>query len=329
MPFRRLECTVYRNEVVLSLLSSIVRGMGRSLRMFEPNTVYFITSRTAYGRLFMTPTPAVNAAIGGILAHAIRRHDVKVYNFVFLSNHFHMLLSGKPAAIATFMKYLCGNIATKVSALLDLQGPFWSHRYSAQAVLDDDAVIDRMRYIFQHGVKEGLVDSHIAWPGIKALPQLLGDAAPAYAWPVLAKQNIKVVSPELLVPTPIVLTSYVVATPSVDHPDHTAQIRKLAGEAQQEARLSRDGSPWLGLAAILNQDPKAEPIKPNLKPRPLCHTTLSELYHGFRQTYRDFVAAYREATAALYRGDFSIPFPAYAFPPAMRFGGALSEPQLC
>ncbi|PTL74953.1 hypothetical protein DAT35_57475 [Vitiosangium sp. GDMCC 1.1324] len=47
---------------------------------------------------------------------------------------------------------------------------------SVPPVLDDEALVGRLRYVLTHGVKEGLVERSAEWPGLTCLPQLLGPA---------------------------------------------------------------------------------------------------------------------------------------------------------
>ena len=56
----------------------------------------------------------------------------------------------------------------------------WPLSYSAEPVLDDTALVGRLRYVLAHGEKEGLVDRSAEWPGLTCLPQLLGPARPAF-----------------------------------------------------------------------------------------------------------------------------------------------------
>ena len=132
-----------------------------------------------------------------MLAHALKRFAIKLFNFVFLSNHGHLLLQAPEGMLPHFMQFLLGNVARKLGTLHDWHDKFWGRRYSAEAVLDDDAVNGRMIYIFQHGVKEGLVEHHGTWPGLKALPQLLGQPQASFNWPILAGQNEAAVPWEL------------------------------------------------------------------------------------------------------------------------------------
>ena len=75
------------------------------------------------------------------MAKAVQRFDVKLFGMCFMSNHYHLLLSSKDAAsLAQFMQYLNSNIARELGRLHNWREKFWSRRYRATAVLDDDAV---------------------------------------------------------------------------------------------------------------------------------------------------------------------------------------------
>ena len=71
----------------------------------------------------------------------------------------------------------------------------------------------------------------------------------------------------------------------------------------------------LGQKRILNQDPLSSPRQSSKTPAPLCHTTCARLRARFRQAFRDFVSAYKEAYTQLSRGHFKDVFPEGAIPP--------------
>ncbi|MCY1078766.1 hypothetical protein [Archangium lansingense] len=64
------------------------------------------------------------------------------------------------------MQYLRANLSKKLGRLVDWRGGFWERRYSAEPVLDDAALVGRLRYVLAHGVKEGLVEKCAEWPGL-------------------------------------------------------------------------------------------------------------------------------------------------------------------
>ena len=131
--------------------------MGRPLRMYEADAYYFVTARCFQSRLLLRPSPRMAEVLGGVLAKAAEKHDVELCGFVAASNHVHLLCRARDGALSDFMKYFLGNVAKKVGRLVDWRGQLWERRFSAEKVLDDDALEGRLRYILSHGVKEGLV----------------------------------------------------------------------------------------------------------------------------------------------------------------------------
>src|SRR5690349_18662890 len=159
-------------------------GMGWPLRMFQEEGLYFVTSRCFQGRLLLRPSAEVNEVVGGVLARAVQHSagTIRLHAFTFASNHFHLLVWARGAALASFMQYLRSNLSRKVGRLVDWSGGFWERRYSAEPVLDDTALVGRLRYVLAHGVKEGLVERSAEWPGLTSLPQLLGPARRVFQW---------------------------------------------------------------------------------------------------------------------------------------------------
>ncbi|WP_306413606.1 transposase, partial [Cystobacter fuscus] len=175
--------------------------MGWPLRMFQEEGLYFVTSRCFQGRLLLRPGAEVNEVVGGVLARAVQQSagTVRLHAFTFASNHFHLLVWARGAALASFMQYLRANLSKKVGKLVDWSGGFWERRYSAEPVLDDTALVGRLRYVLAHGVKEGLVERSAEWPGLTCLPQLLGPARRLFRWFNWTKRWSKRGSEELAV----------------------------------------------------------------------------------------------------------------------------------
>ncbi len=64
--------------------------------------------------------------------------------------------------------YQC-NLAKEAGRLVDWQGKVWSRRYDGIVVSDEPEVQwKRLKYVLAGGVKEGLAESPIEWPGLFA-----------------------------------------------------------------------------------------------------------------------------------------------------------------
>jgi REP element-mobilizing transposase RayT len=184
-------CAVSSREVSgTSLAWFVLRGLGagegthlaRPIRMYGAGIPYFVTVRCLHGRLFLRPSDRTNEVLGGVLARAARLAGIEVFAFVFASNHVHLLVRGPPDKLPSFMQYLLTNISKKIGALVGWRGAFWERRYSAEPVLDEEALLGRIRYILSHGVKEGLVATCQDWPGLSSLSMMLDGEPRRFRW---------------------------------------------------------------------------------------------------------------------------------------------------
>ena len=139
--------------------------MSRPLRMLDPSAIFLATVRCLQGRLFLRSSRETYDVLGGVLARAVRLYGVEIFAFNFASNHLHLIVRAPRGNLPQFMQYLLSNISKKVGPLVKWRGAFWERRYSAQPLLDDAALLDKVRYVLAHGVKEGLVRHCSEWPG--------------------------------------------------------------------------------------------------------------------------------------------------------------------
>ena len=107
---------------------------------------------------------------------------MKVCAFVFLSNHYHLLLRPRDASqLAAFMSHFNGNLAKEAGRLHRWRQKFWGRRYRAIPIsFEPEAQIDRLKYLLEQGCKENLVAKPQDWPGASSL----APCAPASPWSV-------------------------------------------------------------------------------------------------------------------------------------------------
>lgn len=299
--------------------------MGWPLRMFQDEGYYFVTSRCYQGRLLLRPSPEVNDVVGGVLAKAVQQsaNSVRLHAFTFASNHFHLLVWARGAALAGFMQYLRANLSKKVGRLVDWSGGFWERRYSAEPVLDDEALVGRLRYVLAHGVKEGLVDRCAEWPGLTCLPQLLGEARRRFRWFNWTKRWSKRTSEDRSTGAgrfaeewaePVELeVAPLPCWKGMGAEERRRAVQCLVEAVEAEAQVRN--KPALGVREVREQHPHTRPQRLKRSPRPLGHASTRQALKELRERYRAFVAVFREAAARWMRGDFSARFPLFSFPP--------------
>lgn len=305
--------------------------MPRRLRFVPPGSLVEITCRTVQGRLLLRPTPILRDLTLGVLARAARLYPVEIHAFAFLSNHYHLLLTVPDAErLARFMNYLNSNLAREAGRLVRWREKFWGRRYQAILVSnEEEAQIERLRYVLAHGAKEGLVASPLDWPGAHCA-RALRDGAPIVGRWIdrtqehLARRRNRSVDPgsqvseEMLELSP--LPCWLGLSPSA----HRRRIHDLLRGIEEEAsrREIRTGCPAAGRDFVLRQDPRQEPNRVKKGPSPLVHAASRTVRHEFRRRYRRFVSGYRQAAVRLLQGILDLEFPEGSFPPAIPFRSA-------
>jgi len=263
-------------------------SMGRPLRMFAKEQAYFITQRCFQARMLMAPTAEVVNTIGGILAKATQRYDgIRLHDFFFASNHFHLILTATaPAQIPRFVGWLSREISVRVGALVSWRGAFFERRYDAAPILDDEALFERVMYLRAHGVKEGLVESSEAWPGLSALPELHHGVQRVFGFESKTQGLVERL-PIRLFALP--------AWEGLSKDDHTARQRELTRTAVADARRARGDIPYLGADCVRRQDPRHAPTRAKRSPRVRCFVTTAEDRRAYWQSYKAFVEGLRES----------------------------------
>ncbi len=301
--------------------------MGRPLRFLpRPYTTFEITCRCIQGRLLLRPSDSLNDLVLGVLGRALARYpQVLLHLFVVASNHLHLLLTVPDAnTLSHFMCFVNSNIAREAGRLHRWREKFWGHRYHAIAVLDDRALLERVRYILSHGCKEDLVRRPGDWPGaqcVEALTQgkkLFGtwrdrtsECRARQAGRKLADGEAKIRYEVALSPLP--------CWEGLDQAERQRRAAELVSEIECEHEMRRAGKGVLGRGEVLRQDPHGLPVEVKRSRAPLCHSSEPELRENFRRAYRAFREAFGHAARLLRKKRKLVPFPDHSFPPSLGY----------
>ncbi len=286
-----------------------------------------VTSRAIHSRYLLRPSPLLRELTLGILGRAQRLYPVTLHGFVFLSTHYHLLLTVDDARqLARFVGYLNSNLAREVGRLHQWPERLWGRRYEAIVVSDEEqAQVGRLHYLLQQGCKEGLIGDPCEWPGATSVPamldgrQLTGTWFDRTAeWRANRDRSHGRTFPQQervdLHPLP--------AWSEVPEAAYRQRIRDLvdAIRADAAARAKASRRPPLGAATVLRQNPHQVAASGGARsPAPLVHTASRDAFLAFRRAFGCFVAAYRGASAALRSDPTTWTFPSGCFPPAHPF----------
>jgi putative transposase len=221
------------------------------------------------------------------------------------------------------MGYVSGNLAREVCRLLGWSGRVWSRRYSHVPVVGTDAEIDRLRYLLEQGVKEGLVTHPAEWPGASAVPALLDgsmtlrgtwyDRTTAYR----AARAGQELQPEEWITEETIVLSPLPALAHLSAAEYAAVVQSLVADI--EAKNAATSEEVLGPEAAAAQDPQTIVRQRRRSPIPLVHAATLGAWLAFRDAYRAFVAAFQYARAQLRSGIKDAMFPEGSFAPTLGF----------
>ena len=303
--------------------------MGRRLRFVPPGgALVEVTCRTIHARLLLRPSPELREITLGVLGRAQRRSGVAIQGFVFLSNHYHLLLWVRDAEqLARFVGFLNSNLAREVGRMQAWREKIWGKRYQPILVSEEEgAQTERLLYLLRQGCKEGLVADPLDWPGATSLPAMLDGRPLAGTWfdrtaECQARRRRKEDGARAFAHEEVVVLSPLPAWAHLAASERERRLRELVEVVRAEAseRARATGREPMGAPEVLQQDPHAAPLNSRRASAPLVHAASREVRRAFREAYRLFVGAYREAAKALRAGAAWPHFPEGCFPPARCF----------
>lgn len=253
-----------------------------------------------------------------------------IVDFTVMSNHIHFLLEPETTRqLSEFMHYVKSNIARKVGRQIGWKGRFWSKRFSAIIVSDEEeAQAARFKYVLSQGVKEGLVRRPAEWPGVQAAWALERgyDEVGGGVWHDRTAQYraSQRVGGKDLKPSDFTqrhLRVRLSPLPAWRHLSPEARRRAISGlieEIVREGRIARDGRPVLGVKALLRQDPLEAPETVEKRCAPQCHAASREVRLALLGELKEFAVAFRAAAKALLQGQ-PLSFPPGSFPPGLPY----------
>jgi hypothetical protein len=254
---------------------------------------------------------------------------VKLYGFVWMSNHGHLLLQASKEEFSDFMCYLNGQTAFNINRYLGRQDQLWSRRYAAAQVLDEGEELNKLAYILANPQNAGVASAAEHWPGLSSAAFFFGNQEQHFlhfdrtAW---HKKN----RPDNIAPFLSTAKLEHAVLPQLQHltkKDRRRFVRKLIKENgksssstanSEQSNLTRSPRTAIALFAVIPTD-RPESAKSNQRKRsiqPLCHTTNPVLRKLYKQGYREFRLVYNEASKEYRNGNTNVEFPPGSFPPS-------------
>lgn len=281
--------------------------MARLPRYIPPDALVEVTMRTLQGRMLLKPSAALNQIILDVLGRAQRRYEIPIHAAVFMSNHFHLLLSPPNAKrLSDFMCYINTNLSKRIGELYGWAGPMWQRRYDSIPVSEEEAAqVARLRYLLSHGCKENLVLRPRDWPGVHCVDAMLRGT------PLKGSSGQQDGSEEVLELSPLPAWRHL--SPQAYQQSVGALVEDI--EHETEARHRHERTRPLGARKVTQGDPTELPTALSSGPKPRFHAATKKVREQLNQQFGDWLVDYRRASEAWRGGDLEVEFPPWSFPP--------------
>ena len=291
--------------------------MPKKLRHYRPHALVEITNRTVAGQYLLTPGAEFDEALLGILGRALSHYRVKLHGISVQSNHYHAILSAADVGhLSGFMRDFNSGVALLVNRDRAHSGKVWSRRYTSIEILDDEAAIDRIRYLFDQATRHDLVERPRDWPGVHTIDALCRGEHLEGIWTdhdrVTRAARRGKQAPEAIIEYDVPVTP-LPAWQGLPVQKIQSKYRAIEREVERDTaeRRARSGPHVrpLGPARIRAQDPLFVPDSVARSPAPRCHTTRPELREKHLAAYREFVDGLRAALTRLVEALPDLDFP--------------------
>ena len=278
--------------------------VGVFARQIIPGASYLITRRCTQRQFLLVPRRQTVQIIRYCLAYAMSRTGVLVHAVIFMSNHYHIVVTDLFGKLPVFVECLNKLIAKAVNASLGRWENLWASEQASYVRLPDDAaILDKIAYVLCNPVQAALVKRGHQWPGVRH--GRFGSFRVARPSGFFRADGTMPESIELVITPP----AFGGLAP------HEAQERidraVLEREAAERAKILQSGRRFLGVRAVKNQNPFDSPRtdEPRRQLSPRVATRKPWLREEVLGRCREFARAYREALTAWRAGIRNVVFP--------------------
>ena len=134
-------------------------------RYNTPGQTCFVTVR-AVGRAFrFLPDRAVRESIDFLFALCVAKYGLLVHEYLFLSNHFHMVVTDPAGALSDFLRDFDSMLSRQLNALRGTKGTNFEKEPRIQIIADAQCILDKSVYSLTNPLAAHLVERMRQWKG--------------------------------------------------------------------------------------------------------------------------------------------------------------------
>jgi REP element-mobilizing transposase RayT len=261
----------------------------------------------------MTPSKKVRNVIGGIIAKYQEIFGVEIYAYVFLTNHYHLIVRAPRGNFDEFAENVNREIARRINFLNQRRGKFWSRRYDDQEIKSEEDLLEAFLYVTTNVSRHGLLEDPAKWPGLHSLRQSLDEQDRIFGFTEYSHPE----GPRRTLHT--LRISILPQFKGLNKGTRRERISKLVNERIREIKEARSASNerFLSLGKLRTQILGSVPNRVSNRPRPSCYTKFAALRRQHRIEERLRRLQYSEASLRFRMGILKTTFPRYSFRPPL------------
>jgi len=150
--------------------------MSHARRVLKGSTVA-VVRRCSERRFFLCPGRRLNRTIRFLLGTYAKKHGIKLHAFVFMGNHFHLILTDTRRRLPKFMEEFDAMLTRVINKHLGRQGRLWESKPYTHWVLEtQEELLQHLVYLVANPVEAWVVRTPERWPGVISLPSHVGTA---------------------------------------------------------------------------------------------------------------------------------------------------------
>ena len=286
--------------------------------------------RRCSGRcFFLSPSRKTNRILGYCLGYALFRHPaVRLTAFLFHSNHWHLVLSADDGDLSSFFALFNSLVARAMNCHLRRGENLWVPGGTPKRpIFGVEGIWDQLTYCTVNPVKDGMVESPEAWPGLISLPEDVGTKTFRFERP---EEFFRAEGDDAMPDAVEFTLEPPVELESMDPEEFRREYRERLDARVAKVHVERRGKPFMGAQQIRDQDPLASagdtfPDR-DRDPRIVCKDKDQRI--GILRWLSEFRFAHRVAYFFWSRGARDTIFPAYTYLMRVRHGVRCRDPAL-
>ncbi|MFU8802975.1 MAG: transposase, partial [Bradymonadaceae bacterium] len=156
--------------------------MAFSIRIQNPKTIIFVSNRCVDELFLLQSDPRVNALVLACLARAAVQRGIELLGYVFMGNHFHLILRAPQGNLGCFMRDFQSWLAIKLKKIRKFKGSLFPERYKQVDILDDAKAFEKLIYTLVNPCAANLVTRPGDYPGLSSLGHNIGGGKIVGRW---------------------------------------------------------------------------------------------------------------------------------------------------